>query len=150
MQQVQPQVWPMKGDKLVGLRWALAIGFTTIGISHFTHPEPFMAIMPAWIPFHRFCVLLSGAAEIAGGLGLLIPRLRRAAGWGLLLLLAAVFPANIHMAVHNIQIPGSPPLPEWALWLRLPFQPLMAWAVWLVALDQHRRSKYPTLANDLA
>ena len=76
-------------------------------------------------------VYLSGAAEIAGGVGLLVPRLRRAAGIGLLLLLVAVFPANIYMAVADVSLPNTH-VPQWALWLRLPFQfAFMAW-VWFV------------------
>lgn len=75
-------------------------------------------------------VYLSGAAEIAGGLGLLLRRLRRAAAWGLVALLIAVFPANIYMAVGRVQVTATP-LPVWLLWGRLPLQfALIWWVLW--------------------
>lgn len=86
--------------------------------------------MPPWVPFHRACILVSGICEILGALGLLLPwRLaRRAAGWGLTLLLIAVFPANLHMALAHVQIHGLP-TPPWVAWARLPLQPLLMVAV---------------------
>jgi uncharacterized membrane protein len=70
--------------------------------------------------------VVSGCAELAGGIGLLAPsaELRRLAGWGLALLLVAVFPANIYMAVAHVQIHGFPAHP-WKAWVRLPLQPLL-------------------------
>ena len=73
-------------------------------------------------------VEISGAAEIAGGIGLLIPALRRAAAWGLVALLIAVFPANIYMAADNIQFTARPLSPA-LLWGRLLLQPLFIWWV---------------------
>ena len=73
---------------------------------------------------------ISGAAEIAGGLAVLHPATRRAGRWWLLALLVAVFPANVHMAVSPEQVPGLDlkKIPRWALWARLPLQPLaMLW-----------------------
>ena len=105
----------------------LALLFTAIGVRHFTHPEPFDSIVPPGTPMSpRTATLVSGAAEIAGGLGLLHPATRPAARWGLLALLVAVFPANIYMAQH----PEKYPLPRWALLARLPMQPLLAWWVY--------------------
>jgi uncharacterized membrane protein len=75
-------------------------------------------------------VKISGVAEIAGGLGLLLAFTRRAAAWGLVALLICVFPANIYCAVHHVWLPGIMG-ESWAQWLRLPLQlPLLAWA-WL-------------------
>ncbi len=71
---------------------------------------------------------ISGAAEMAGGIGLLIPVLRRAAAWGLVALLIAVFPANIYMAMDNIQFTARPLSPA-LLWGRLLLQPLFIWWV---------------------
>ena len=106
----------------------LAALFTFAGVMHFIRPEPFDAIVPNWVPLSpRAATLLSGAAEIAGGLGLLHPATRPAARLGLLALLLAVFPANLNMAVNAANFR---PLPEWALWLRLPLQPLLIWLVW--------------------
>ncbi|RMF16502.1 MAG: DoxX family membrane protein [Candidatus Dadabacteria bacterium] len=116
-------------------RWLAAGLFVTVGILHFVRTASFEAIMPPWIPAHRLCVLISGVAEISGGIGLLLPRWRRSAGWGLLALLVAVWPANIHMAINDVQVPGLPPAPGWALWLRALAQPLLMLWVWVVARD---------------
>ncbi len=82
--------------------------------------------MPPALPAPRLLVLLSGAAEVAGGLGLLLPATRWLAAWGLLALLLAVFPANAYM----LQLHEQLHIPQWALWARLPLQPLLMWAVW--------------------
>lgn len=90
----------------------------------------YVAIMPPYIPFHRAMVFISGVAEILGGLGLLWHVSRRWAGYGLAALLVAVFPANIHMALHPDQI-GNLQVAPLLLWLRLPLQfVLIAWVVW--------------------
>ncbi len=119
------------------LRWFTAVSFVAVGTTHFTHTDLFLAIMPPWIPGHLFSVLFSGAAEIAGGIGLLIPQTRKAAAWGILALLVMVFPANIHMAVNKVYIPGTEGGPEWALWARLPMQFVMAVQIWWVGLRKH-------------
>ena len=106
---------------------ALSILFILAGTTHFLRPETFDQIVPPGTPMPaRTATLLSGAAEIAGGLGFLHPATRPAARWGLLALLLAVFPANVLMAQH----PERFGLPAWALWARLPLQPLLLWAVW--------------------
>jgi uncharacterized membrane protein len=110
------------------LRWLAAVFFTFAGLVHFVIPAPYLKIMPPWIPWHLAMVDVSGAAEIAGGLGLLIPGLRRAAGWGLVALLIAVFPANIYMATGNVSL-GSAPVSPVLLWGRLFLQPVMMWWV---------------------
>ena len=101
---------------LPGLVGAL---FTVAGALHFVRPEAYEAIMPPALPAPRALVFASGAAEIAGGLGLLHPRTRRLAGWWLVLTLVAVFPANVHMAVNAERFAQ---FPAWALWARLPLQ----------------------------
>ncbi|MDB5325285.1 MAG: hypothetical protein JWM57_854 [Phycisphaerales bacterium] len=99
------------------------------GVLHFARPAMYERIIPPSLPWPAALVYLSGWAEIAGGVGLLIPRLRRAAGLGLVALLIAVFPANIYMAVHADRF-ADPHLPAWALWLRLPLQfALIAWVL---------------------
>lgn len=107
---------------------ALAALFVAAGVLHFVSPRPFDRIVPPGLPLPaRTATLLSGAAEVVGGLGLLHPATRPAARWGLLALLVAVFPANVFMAQHPERFQ---PLPGWALWARLPLQPLLMWAVW--------------------
>ncbi len=107
---------------------------------HFVRPRAYAKIVPPYLPAPRTLVYLSGAAEIAGGAGALSPaspaspaRLRRLSGWALISLLAAVFPANLHMALHPEDVPGLD-IPRWTLWARLPVQPLMMWWVWRTLL----------------
>ena len=111
----------------------LALTFTVAGSLHFIRPRAYEAIMPPYVPRHREAVLASGVAEIAGGMAVLHPATRGFARWWLLALLAAVFPANLHMALHPEAVAkrGVPAdrLPRWLLWARLPVQALfMAWA----------------------
>jgi uncharacterized membrane protein len=109
------------------VRALVGLSFITTGVLHFTHTRAYEAIMPPYVPRHRESVLLSGAAEIAGGVGVLVPAARPLARWWLLALLAAVFPANVHMALNPQRYRRIPPL---ALWLRLPLQAVFARAVW--------------------
>ena len=84
--------------------------------------------MPPYLPWHFAFVIISGVAEVVLGVGLLIPKTSRYAAWGLIFLLIAIFPANIHMATHPELYPNIPPI---ALWLRLPLQVLLIlWAYW--------------------
>src|SRR3954467_6483986 len=104
--------------------------FIYVGFLHFLKPAPFVAIVPAFLPAHEMLVYISGVAEIAGGIGILVAPVRRAAAWGLLALLVAVFPANINMAINRIPLDGKV-FPDWQLWLRLPLQfVLMYWIYW--------------------
>jgi uncharacterized membrane protein len=108
-------------------RWTLAVFFVIAGMLHFVVPALYLRIMPPYLPHPAALVAISGAAEIAGGLGLLLRSTRRAAAIGLAILLVAVFPANWYMATTHIRIGG---VPQWALWLRLPLQiPLIWWAL---------------------
>ena len=77
----------------------IAAAFVGAGVMHFVKPKPFVAIVPPFLPNALALVYLSGAAEILGGIGVLVPGLRVWAGWGLIALLVAVFPANIYMAL---------------------------------------------------
>ncbi|MEP6956341.1 MAG: DoxX family membrane protein, partial [Chthoniobacterales bacterium] len=93
-------------------RLLLAVLFVAAGVNHFVSPAPYLAIMPPFLPAPAALIYLSGLAEIAGGLGILWPPTRRAAGLGLIALLVAVFPANIYAALHGMQF-GGHPLPSW-------------------------------------
>lgn len=100
------------------------------GVNHFVTPEPYVAMMPAALPWPWGLVYISGVFEALGGAGLLVPSTRRLAAWGLVALFVAVFPANVNMAVNQLPL-GSTSLPAWALWARLPLQGvLIAWAWW--------------------
>lgn len=105
-----------------------ALFFVAAGVNHFINPAFYLNIMPPYLPWHYALVIVSGVAEVVLGVGLLIPKTSRYAAWGLILLLIAIFPANIHMATHPELYPNIPPI---ALWLRLPLQLLLIlWAYW--------------------
>jgi uncharacterized membrane protein len=110
-------------------RTALAAFFSFAGIMHFMRPRPYEAITPPPFP-KRESVAISGVAEILGGLAVLHPTTRRAGRWWLLALLLAIFPANVWMAISPEQVPGANKIPRWALWARLPLQPLAMFWVW--------------------
>lgn len=112
-------------------RLLLAILYFIAGVAHIQSPGGFLAITPDWVPFPEQVILLTGVAEIAGAIGLLIPpklipHIRYAAGIGLALYALCVFPANINHAINNIAIGG-----ETASWTyhgpRLLFQPVFIW-----------------------
>lgn len=106
-------------------RYFLAVFFVLAGLNHFLNPRPYLAMMPSWLPFPNFLNYLSGAAEVAGGVGVLLSRWQRAAGWGLIILLVAIFPANIHIALNGWE---GVQVERWLLWARLPLQfVLVAW-----------------------
>jgi uncharacterized membrane protein len=114
-------------------RALLAAFFTLAGGLHFARPKPYEAIVPPLLqPWKREIVALSGVAELSGA-ALVAPAASRHLGrWWLLALLAAVFPANVHMAANPEQIVGLDldELPRWLLWARLPLQPLLMLWVW--------------------
>jgi uncharacterized membrane protein len=117
-------------------RRLLAAFFCFTGTMHFVNPRGFEAIVPSGVPA-REAVIVSGIAEIAGGLAVLHPRTRPFARWWLLALLLAIFPANIQMAVSPEEIKGLDlnRIPRWALWARLPLQPLAMLWVWRATRD---------------
>lgn len=114
------------------LRWLLSGFFVLAGVLHFTSPEAYLAIVPPWLPWPLTLVYASGFAEIAGGLGVLLPTTRRLAGAGLIALLLAVFPANVYAAMHGMTV-GGHAVAAWLLWARLPFQALLIYWVHSVA-----------------
>jgi uncharacterized membrane protein len=125
--------------KKTAARWVLSSFLIIAGVNHFLAPEIYFGMMPSWLPAKAAANAISGAAEIAGGLGLLIPRLRRPAAWGLIALLIAIFPANVQVALQG-QMPGLDGAPAWLLWLRLPFQAVFIAWVWWVGLAAPKKS----------
>jgi uncharacterized membrane protein len=124
------------------LRVLLALAMIGVGIDHFANPAPFVKIMPAMLPAPLVLVYVSGFFEMLGGAGLLVKRVRSAAGWGLVALYVSVFPANVNMAVHHISLDDAHPLPTFALWLRLPLQAvLIALAYWVSRPDAPPRDR---------
>ena len=102
--------------------------FVAAGANHFLDTPFYMSIMPPYLPWHYALVIVSGIAEVLLGIGLLIPKFTRLSAWGIIALLIAISPANIHMATHPEIYPTIPAI---ALWLRLPLQFLLIlWAYW--------------------
>ena len=120
---------------------SLSLLFIAAGVNHFVSPGVYLKIMPDYLPWPLALVYLSGFFEAMGGVGLAVPQLRRAAGWGLIALLIAVFPANVHMVIHPDRFPD---FPLWALLARLPLQGvLIAWVWWAAVKrgDREHRSR---------
>ena len=103
--------------------------FISVGIHHFVDPTPYLAIMPPYLPAHLELVYISGVFEILGGLGLMMIRYRTIAAWGLIALLIAVYPANIHMLINEVYLPDMP-REKWLLWLRMPLQFILGWLIY--------------------
>ena len=110
--------WPAR------MRLALAAALVFAGIDHWLTPERYLPMMPDYLPWHLPLVLFTGTCEIAGALGLLLPRTRRLAAALLALYFVCVFPANLHNALNGLTVDGLPQ-EQWYYWLRLPFQPLI-------------------------
>lgn len=103
--------------------------FIGAGTLHFLKPRAYEAIVPPYVPRPREAVAASGVAEIAGGVAVLAGGREQLARWWLTALLVAVFPANLHMALHPEELPELR-IPRWMLWARLPLQAVfLAW-VW--------------------
>lgn len=111
-------------------RWLLAVVYFPFGLLHLSKPGGFLPIMPPWVPFPREVILFTGAAEVLGAIGLLIPQTRKAAAIGLALYAVGVFPANLHHAFSGVSVPGLPSS-WWYHAPRLAFQPVLVWwALW--------------------
>ena len=99
--------------------------YVLAGVNHFINPKFYLKIMPPYLPYHAFLVAGSGLAEIVLGVLLFFPATRSWAAWGIILLLIAVFPANLYMA-YGTQFQDISP---WIRWGRLPLQlVLIYWA----------------------
>ncbi len=112
--------------------WTLGPAYAAFGIFHLVASHGFLPIMPDWVPFPMLVIQLTGLAEIAGGLGLLLPALRRWAGLGLALYAVCVFPANLHHAFDHVTVPGLPSS-WWYHGPRLLLQPVLVWLALVAA-----------------
>lgn len=114
----------------------MAVLYAIAGLLHFITPETYLPLMPDALPAHMALIYVSGVAEVLGGVGLLVPKTRRAAAWGLIALLLAVWPANIHVAVENVPLFGAEEGAGVLNWVRVVGQvPLIAWAWWYTRPD---------------
>ena len=121
------------------MKYLFGLSFALAGLYHFINPAFYLRMMPPYLPWHLFLIYLSGFFEAALGLGLLIPKYTRLAAWGLIALLAAVFPANVYMALNPQLFPDISPV---ALWLRLPLQVVfIVWAYWFTSDRRDTKSR---------
>lgn len=111
--------------------YGMSAFYTFAGLNHFISPEFYLEMMPDYLPFHELLNITSGTTEILLGLLLLDNRLRQVACYGIILLLIAVFPANIHMLQEAIEGTDNR-FPVIALWFRLPIQFLFMYWAWAV------------------
>jgi uncharacterized membrane protein len=113
------------------LLWLMGAFYVLAGAYHFLRPDYYVPMMPPYVPWHLPLVYLSGLAEMVLGLLVLVPATRPAAAWGIVLLLIAIFPANVHIALHNVPVFGAKQGAGILNWVRLPLQGvLIAWAWW--------------------
>ena len=114
-------------------RIATGLTFIFTGTTHFLIPDKYLEMMPPFIPAQLLMIYLSGFFEILGGIGLMISKTKHWAAYGLIALLLAVFPANIYVAVNNVQLGGFMSY-SFYQWLRLPMQfVLIWWILWAIS-----------------
>ena len=117
----------------------MGVFYVLAGINHFRDLGFYLPMMPGYLPFHVGLIYLSGVAEIVLGAAVLVPSIRPLAAWGIILLLIAVFPANIHIAWHNVPLAGAKEGAGIWNWVRLPVQALLiAWAWWYTQPQEAR------------
>lgn len=128
---LERMIKPISPARLI-LRWVLGLSYLAAGIIHLRSPGGFIAVTPHWVPDIPLVIALTGMAEIAGALGLLlVPRLRKAAAIGLALYAVCVFPANINQAIYDIPVSGQH-LSWWYHGPRMVLQPVLVWlALWV-------------------
>ena len=126
--------WPAR------MRLAMAIALLLVGSDHLLTPQRYLAMMPDSLPYQLELVLFTGLCELAGAIGLLLPRWRRWAALALALYFVCVFPANIKNALDGLDVEGLPAA-TWYYWLRLPMQPLIIlWALYAGELIGRRHT----------
>lgn len=108
------------------LRALLAAAYLLAGVLHILNPAPFLGITPAWVPYPAQIILFTGLCEVAGAIGLFVPRLRWWAGVMLAAYAVCVYPANVKHAVDYIEY-GTGGLTLWYHIPRLAFQPVIVW-----------------------
>lgn len=116
--------WPAR------MRLAMTLALLFAGSDHLLNPQRYLPMLPDFLPYHLELVLFTGLCELAGAIGLLLPRWRRWAAIALAVYFVCVFPANIKNALDGLNVEGLPAA-TWYYWLRLPFQPLIIfWALY--------------------
>jgi uncharacterized membrane protein len=124
------------------LLWVMGLFYIGAGVIHFVNPGFYLPMMPPYLPYHLELVYLSGWAEIVLGAACSSRKTRRLAAWGIILLLIAIFPANLHIALNNVPLAGATEGAGVWNWVRLPFQLALIWWAW-----QYTRDEAPSLAR---
>lgn len=130
---MDPAKRPRVGSGVAIQLIVIGVLFVAAGVQHFIVPAYYIRIVPRWLPRADLLVAVSGVAEILGGIGIVAPATRRAAAWGLIALLVAVFPANVQMLSSAMDAGAA----AWwiaLLCLRLPLQGVLIWWIWRVGL----------------
>ncbi|MEM9752983.1 MAG: DoxX family protein [Planctomycetota bacterium] len=128
----------------VAMRVLAAVTFVLAGANHFRDPGFYLPVIPEVLGAPAFWNAFTGVAEIVGGLGLLVPKLRRAATAGLVLMLLGFLWVHVDMVVRPERSPFGADTPMWVLWARLPFQfVLIAWVWWVGELGWRPRTPSP-------
>jgi uncharacterized membrane protein len=117
----------------------IAVFFIAGGIAHFVVTDSYIAAMPDYLGYHKELIIISGVFEILGAIGILVPQTRLLAGYGLIALIIAVYPANINMALHPEKYTD---ISELFLYIRLPFQFLFMWFVWWAIAPERKKYKH--------
>lgn len=123
-------------------RGLLGVLMVLAGVVHFVNPEPYLMMMPDYLPWHEALVFISGVFEVLLGVALFVPKARSLAGWGLIALFIAILPANIYMASEGIQPPGLEMSPT-AAWIRVAFQAVFIYWAWAVSRPDAPASSAP-------
>jgi uncharacterized membrane protein len=122
------------------LLWLMSLFYVFAGVMHLVRPEYYQPMMPPYLPAHDFLIWLSGVGELALGILVVDAKVRRFAAWGLIALLIAIFPANIHIALNNIPVFGAAEGAGLFNWVRLPFQAVfILWAWWYTRPDEEEK-----------
>jgi uncharacterized membrane protein len=126
------------------LLWLMGAFYVGAGMIHFLRPGFYLPMIPPYLPYHLALVYLSGLAEIVLGAAVLVPQTRALAAWGIILLLIAIFPANVHIALHDVPLGGAEHGAGVWNWVRLPFQAvLIVWAWWYTGAEEPPLARAP-------
>jgi uncharacterized membrane protein len=114
--------------------YLMGLFYVVAGITHFTTPDFFRQIVPPFLPAPAALVVISGVAEVLLGLLVMVPATRRAAAWGIIAVLIAVYPANVYQALYNPTLVNPPAWmgqpSQLGLWIRLPIQFVLIYWAW--------------------
>ena len=128
-------------------RIGLTLFFLFTGIGHFIRTEPMAAMLPSSIPYRVELIYLTGVFELAGAVGVWIPKLMKITGVCLIVMMLAVLPANIYSALNRVEFGGHEHGPIYLL-LRVPFQLFVIGWIYFATAQPYRRGRRMTQTID--